>query len=83
MIDGVLYLSTFVWEGKRNGLFSRPRGQNALDSGAPFYDVYETKDNKFLSVGALEPQFYAILVKKLNLENHLKVLVDPLPLLNI
>lgn len=36
MVDGVLYLSTFVWEGKRNGLFARPRGQNPLDSGKLF-----------------------------------------------
>eukprot|EP01127_Copromyxa_protea_P019970 TRINITY_DN6590_c0_g1_i1.p1 TRINITY_DN6590_c0_g1~~TRINITY_DN6590_c0_g1_i1.p1 ORF type:complete len:383 (-),score=54.85 TRINITY_DN6590_c0_g1_i1:82-1230(-) len=72
MVDGVLYLSTFVWDGKQNGLFSRPRGQNLLDSGAPFYDVYTTKDGKYLSVGAIEPQFYAILLEKLELRSKVK-----------
>lgn len=37
-----------------------------LDGGAHFYDVYETKDGKFMSVGALEPQFYNELLNKLN-----------------
>jgi alpha-methylacyl-CoA racemase len=41
--------------------------------GAPFYEVYETKDGKYISIGALEPQFYAILVKKLGLEDRLQV----------
>ena len=41
------------------------RSQDALDSGAHFYEVYQTKDGKYLSVGALEPQFYALLLKVL------------------
>ena len=38
--------------------FAGPRGENLLDSGAPFYEVYETKDGGFMSLGALEPKFY-------------------------
>ena len=44
-----------IWMGER--------GTNFLDSGAPFYDTYETKDKKFISVGALEPQFFRNLVE--------------------
>ncbi|KAJ8126043.1 hypothetical protein O1611_g7594 [Lasiodiplodia mahajangana] len=44
-----------------------PRGENHLDGGCPFYDTYETRDGKYMSVGALEPQFYAVLVKGLGL----------------
>ena len=45
----------FIWMGER--------GTNFLDSGAPFYDTYETKDGKFVAVGALEPQFFKNLVQ--------------------
>jgi len=72
MIDSVLYMSTFLWAGRTNGLFTMPRGENLLDTGAPFYDVYLTKDEKFMSVGALEPQFYAILVDKLGVKELVK-----------
>eukprot|EP01126_Amoeba_proteus_P067100 TRINITY_DN983_c0_g2_i6.p1 TRINITY_DN983_c0_g2~~TRINITY_DN983_c0_g2_i6.p1 ORF type:complete len:370 (+),score=64.72 TRINITY_DN983_c0_g2_i6:109-1218(+) len=72
MMDGVLYLSSFLWEGQKNGLWDKPRGQNVIDSGAPYYDVYTTKDGKWISIGAIEPQFYRILVKKLELEEQLE-----------
>jgi alpha-methylacyl-CoA racemase len=41
---------------------------NVLDTGAPFYDTYETSDGKFISLGSLEPQFYAELIQRLGLE---------------
>lgn len=44
-------------------LWGRPRGENVLDGGAAFYDVYETQDGKFMSVGALEPQFFYALLQ--------------------
>ena len=44
------------------------RGQNLLDTGAHFYEVYETADHKHLAVGAIEPQFYAELLKRLGLD---------------
>lgn len=47
---------------------NQPRGTNLLDGGCPWYDTYETKDGKFMAVGALEPQFFAVLVKGLGLE---------------
>eukprot|EP01112_Ceratiomyxa_fruticulosa_P002174 TRINITY_DN1228_c0_g1_i6.p1 TRINITY_DN1228_c0_g1~~TRINITY_DN1228_c0_g1_i6.p1 ORF type:complete len:330 (+),score=47.34 TRINITY_DN1228_c0_g1_i6:285-1274(+) len=80
MVDGVSYLSTFIFKAKGIGgtidsttgsyLWDKERGDNLLDSGCPFYEVYKTKDGKFISVGALEPQFYLALVNILGLENN-------------
>jgi alpha-methylacyl-CoA racemase len=50
------------------GLFKTERGTNLLDTGAHFYDVYETKDGKHVSIGAIEPQFYAELIQKAELD---------------
>lgn len=44
------------------------RGQNLLDSGAHFYDTYETKDGKYVSIGSIEPQFYQLLMEKAGLD---------------
>ncbi len=49
------------------GLWSDERDSNLLDGGAPFYDVYETKDGQFVALGSLEPQFYALFLEKLGL----------------
>ncbi|KAJ3351800.1 hypothetical protein HDU83_008702 [Entophlyctis luteolus] len=67
MIDGVAYLSTFLFKMQQLGLWSNPPGENMLDSGAHFYDTYKTKDGKFMAVGAIEPQFYRLLLKGLDL----------------
>ncbi|XP_042303776.1 alpha-methylacyl-CoA racemase-like [Sceloporus undulatus] len=58
MVEGLAYLSSFLWKSQNLGLWNRPRGENLLDSGAPFYDTYKTSDGKYMAVGALEPQFY-------------------------
>ncbi|KAI8815237.1 C1q and tumor necrosis factor-related protein 3 [Cladochytrium replicatum] len=68
MVDGAAYLSTFILKMMETPLWNNPRGENVLDSGAPFYEVYETKDGKYMSVGALEPQFYAAFIKGLGLD---------------
>lgn len=47
-------------------MWSETRGRNLLDGGAPFYKTYRTKDDKFMSVGALEPQFFSELLKGLH-----------------
>jgi alpha-methylacyl-CoA racemase len=67
MVDGVQFLATFTRFCLEEGTqaWNKPRGENLLDGGAPFYDTYETKDGKFMAVGAMEPQFYAELVKGL------------------
>lgn len=69
MVDGVAALMASVYAGMQQGFWSDKRGENLLDSGAAFYDVYETSDGKYISIGALEPQFYQVLVDKLGLED--------------
>lgn len=68
MVEGVAYLSSFLWKSQNLGLWNRPRGENMLDSGAPFYETYKTSDGKFMAVGAIEPQFYEQLIKGLGLD---------------
>jgi len=68
MVDGVLYLASFNYIGKDLLFGNKPRGYNFFDGGVPFYEVYKTKDNKYLAVGALEPQFYHALLKVLGLD---------------
>jgi len=65
MTEGAAYLNSFL----KDPIFAGPRGTNTLDGGAPFYQIYETKDNKYMTVGALEPQFYAKFLKGLGLSD--------------
>jgi alpha-methylacyl-CoA racemase len=67
MVDGSAILMSMMWGLKAIGFWDEAMGVNVLDSGAPFYDTYETKDGKFVSLGSLEPQFYAELVNRLGL----------------
>ncbi|KAI0490827.1 CoA-transferase family III domain-containing protein [Xylaria cf. heliscus] len=67
MVDGANYLATFPRLARKTPVGDRPRGENHLDGGCPFYDTYETRDGRYVSVGALEPQFYAALVGGLGL----------------
>ncbi len=68
MVDGAAHLATFVFKLREIGAWNDEAGTNLLDSGAPFYDTYETSDGKFMAVGAIEPQFYAALLKGLDLD---------------
>lgn len=63
MIDGSALLMTMFHGMAASGSWRPERGTNLLDSGAPFYDVYETADGGYVSVGSLEPQFYAELLR--------------------
>jgi alpha-methylacyl-CoA racemase len=67
IVDGAAHLTTMFSGLLAGGLWSDTRGANLLDTGAPFYDVYETADGGHMSVGALEPQFFAELVRLLGL----------------
>lgn len=67
MVDGSAYLTTFPRLLRKTPLWNRPRGENVLDGGAPWYDTYETKDGKYMAVGALEPQFFAVFMEGLGL----------------
>lgn len=68
MVEGAAYVGSFVWKSRSIGMWDRSRGQNMLDSGAPFYDTYQTSDGKYMAVGAVEPQFYRQLLKGLELD---------------
>jgi alpha-methylacyl-CoA racemase len=68
MIDGSAILMTMMWGLMKIGFWDEALGVNVLDTGAPFYDTYETSDGKFISLGSLEPQFYAELIQRLGLE---------------
>jgi alpha-methylacyl-CoA racemase len=68
MVDGAALLATIMHGLRANGMWQGEPGQNLLDSGAHFYEVYETSDGGFMSVGALEPQFYAELLRRLELD---------------
>jgi alpha-methylacyl-CoA racemase len=67
MVDGAAHLTTFIHGLLAAGVWRDERGVNALDSGAPFYDVYKTSDGKYLAVGALEPRFFATFAKLLQM----------------
>ncbi|MEE8311410.1 MAG: CaiB/BaiF CoA-transferase family protein [Candidatus Binatia bacterium] len=67
MVDGAANLATFLCGFRAAGIWSDERGTNMLDTGAPFYDTYETSEGGYVSVGAIEPQFYAALLAGLGL----------------
>lgn len=62
MVDGAAILSAMTFSFFGNGMWKDERGVNLLDSGAHFYDTYETADGKWISIGSIEPQFYALLM---------------------
>src|SRR4029077_854797 len=67
MVDGAAYLLAGIYGLYSQGSWADERGVNFVDSGAPWYDVYKTRDGKWLSVGAIEKRFYEELVEKLGL----------------
>ncbi|XP_004678138.1 PREDICTED: alpha-methylacyl-CoA racemase [Condylura cristata] len=69
MVEGTAYLSSFLWKTQESGLWEQPRGYNLLDGGAPFYTTYRTADGGFMAVGAIEPQFYKLLIQGLGLQS--------------
>ncbi|MGP2440775.1 CaiB/BaiF CoA transferase family protein [Streptomyces sp. JW3] len=73
MVDGAALLSQFVLGLRGSAEWTGRRGANLLDGGAPFYDTYACADGRFVAVGALEPPFYAALLRGLGLD------AEPLP----
>jgi len=65
MVDGVSALMALFHGMQADGMWTDQRDSNLLDGGAHFYDVYETADGRYLSVGAIEPQFDSLLMKGL------------------
>lgn len=68
MLDGSANLMALAYERHALGLWQDKRGENILDGGAPWYSVYRTSDDKFMAVGAIEPQFYLELLSGLGLD---------------
>jgi alpha-methylacyl-CoA racemase len=64
MVDGAAVLAAFIWGMRAMGVWQLERGTNLLDTGSHFYDAYECADGKHISIGSIEPQFYAELLEK-------------------
>ncbi len=71
MTDGTATLMASIWGLHADNLWRDARGVNLLDSGAHFYDTYETKDGKYVSIGSIEPKFYQLLLEKTGLTEDL------------
>ncbi len=69
MIDGVTHLMSAFQAFRQQGSWTADRADNIVDGGAPFYRSYVTKDGKFIAVGAIEPHFYANLVKVMGIDD--------------
>jgi alpha-methylacyl-CoA racemase len=70
MVDGVTSLATAIYSLRQAGLWRAGRADNLLDSGAPWYGVYETADGKFVSIGSMEARFYFLLLETLGLDQN-------------
>jgi alpha-methylacyl-CoA racemase len=68
MTDGASTLMAMFFSMSAAGAFTDQRGTNLLDGGAHFYDTYETSDGKYVCIGSIEPQFYALLLEKAGLD---------------
>ncbi len=68
MVDGASILMAMFFTMQAAGAMKHERASNMLDGGAHFYDTYETSDGKYISLGSIEPQFYALLVEKAGLD---------------
>jgi len=69
MTDGSAALMGIIYGMASSGAWSSEQGTNMLDTGAHFYDTYECKDNKCISIGSIEPQFYALLLEKTGIDD--------------
>jgi alpha-methylacyl-CoA racemase len=67
IVDGTALLTTIIHAFRTQGLWDGPRGTNLLDGGAHFYGVYKCADDRYVSIGAIEPQFYTRLLHLLGL----------------
>ena len=68
MVEGAATLMHMMYAMKASGAWRDERGVNILDTGAHFYDTYETADGKYIALGSIEPQFYALLMERAGLD---------------
>ncbi|XP_072108379.1 alpha-methylacyl-CoA racemase [Mobula birostris] len=69
MVEGAAYCCSWLWKSQHIAFWDQQRGENLLDSGAPFYETYKTSDGKYMAVGAIEPHFYEQFLKGLGLDS--------------
>ena len=69
MVDGASLLAAMFSGMMAAGRWNETRGDNVLDTGAPWYDAYETKDGKYVAIGSIEPKFYEDLLLRLGLQD--------------
>ncbi len=69
MTDGSALLMTMMYTLKAMGQWGQTRGSNLLDGGAHFYDTYRCADGKYVSIGPIEPQFYALFLQKAGIDD--------------
>ncbi len=69
MVDGAALLMANIFSRRAAGVWTNARGENALDGGAHWYGAYECADGKYVSIGAIEPQFYAALLEKCGIDD--------------
>jgi alpha-methylacyl-CoA racemase len=69
MVDGAAQLATAIIGMRQEGAWADEREANLLDGAAPFYGTYETRDGRWVAVGAVEPQFYAALLEGLGIDD--------------
>lgn len=67
IVDGTANLLTLHYALAQMGRWTGGRGENLIDGGAPFYSIYATSDNRYVAVGAIEPRFYADLIRRIGL----------------
>src|SRR3546814_1012497 len=67
MVDGAASLMTPIYGLYASGYWKDARASNILDGAAPFYGAFECADGTFVSIGSIEPKFYALLLEKLGL----------------
>src|SRR5664279_6294813 len=68
MVDGALSLMTPIYAMQAGGRLNAPRGENMLDSGAYFYEVYECSDDQYISIASIEAKFHAELLQRLEID---------------
>jgi alpha-methylacyl-CoA racemase len=68
MVDGVATLVSTIWSLRNDGEWVDERSSNFLDGGAPFYDVYACADGEFVAMGSMEPQFFATVLDRLDID---------------
>ena len=77
IVDGAAALMLPIYEMAANGVWADERGVNEIDTGRPWYDVYATRDGRWISVGALENKFYAVFTDLLGLSAEEADRTDP------